>query len=464
MISSNSGYARQWKVPALLFIVMLSLLSSGYAKEEIKLNILAVNPSATEKLNTSISYPLPPEIEPEHIIESQGLSPEYDDVKGVYYLTGPVELAPKEARTISVRLKNVWVLPDEELVTVREQLEKNVTVLKNTKYATTAQLLRDRVVEKISSMEEDQTKDMGVQKRIALYRANMKILDSIKSEVASIASMRELEKEQTAGIRTAKFVINAENPSNETKTMTVRAMLPKDVSATDVLEKQNFLLLYDNSRKRFSLERDDSFGPKESKKYEIILKDIWYIPQAQLDLLKEQTEKLLENFRGSPYENFSVQQNQTIQDAITVIQELQAEVANTDAIEEKMRAFSHNNERLSLAQKKVKELQDLLLEIPLQRKVSEIDKIKHAIKQLTKVMDIVRMGFQPDLSTTWWIILGIIAFVAILATTFYVIWLTKLKESRQISKKTAETAKASAVSAESPGAPGTGKPPAAPKS
>ena len=114
-----------------------------------------------------------------------------------------------------------------------------------------------------------------------------------------------------------------------------------------------------------------------------------------------------------------------------------------------------NTKRLDAVKKKVKELQDLLLQIPLKKEISQMDKIKQAIKKILNVTDILKLGFKPDLSTTWWIILGIIAFILIIAASFYVTWLTKLKETRLVKggqKKTKQSSEPAPRASPAPGA------------
>ena len=60
--------------------------------------------------------------------------------------------------------------------------------------------------------------------------------------------MRRLEDEKKKGVLDARFLIEAENPSSEPKTITVRSLLPKDVTAEDVLDRQGFNVLYDQVR------------------------------------------------------------------------------------------------------------------------------------------------------------------------------------------------------------------------
>lgn len=417
------------------FVMQLSFsLPSVFAEGDVKIKILAMNPSTAQKIDSLVKQNLPPEIKPEDVLDSAGMDIKFNADQGVYYVSKQVELEPKESLTIEVRVRNVWLVSEERLAKLRETVLNTSTALKKTKYEKTAQLLQDKVSERIAAIEEEQARDIGIGKRIELYRSHLKQLDSIEKEVVSIRSLRQLESEEKTGVRTAKLVINAENPSKEPRKMVVRSDLPKEIKAGDVLDRLDFLLLYDESKKRFAVEKEDQFEGRESKKYEITLRDVWYISQDELDRYREQTDKLVSLLKGSAYDSYVTQQSKIIDDTLASITQLQTEVQSSENIQDRIEAFALNSERLALINKKIKELQDLLLEVPVKRQISEIDKIKQAIKSLTKVMDIIRMGFKPDLSTTWWIILGIIAFLIVLSTTFYITWLSRLKDARGAGK------------------------------
>ncbi|PIW64712.1 MAG: hypothetical protein COW12_05385 [Candidatus Omnitrophica bacterium CG12_big_fil_rev_8_21_14_0_65_45_16] len=456
--STINRLPKQFLVIGMISLISFLKVSCLLAEEDVKINILAMNPSETTALTTSINQPLPPEVKPEDIVEAANLQVKYDQEKGAYYLTGEVTLNPKETKTIPVKVKNVWLISDEELAEARADLAENVKNLQGTDFQETAQLLEQKVSEKLAQIEEERTKAVGMRQRIELYRAHVQELNTIKREISSVQSLKRLKAEQAEGVRTAKFVITAENPSPEVRTMTVRAELPKDITGMDVLDKAGFLLLYDDAGKRFSVEKEDKLEGKEKKKYEIILRDIWYIPQSELDYLRKQTETILEHLTGSNYEDFAVKQTDFIFENLDAIEALQAEVAGAPALEDKIRAHVLNTSRFTLAKQKLKDLQDLLLEIPMERQETVVDQIRKAVKSLSNIIDIIKLGFKPDLSTTWWIILGLIAFLFIMATSFYVIWVSKLKDTKTVKKKSKDDGKKTAA-AGTPAPPNAAAPP-----
>ncbi len=420
-------------MPLLIFTFVKPVLT---AEEDVKIKILAINPSDTQKLKTTLHQDLPPEVKMEDVVDAAGMEVKYDSDKKIFYLQKAVELNPKQTGTFEVRVKNVWLISAEDIQKVRDEIEQTMNSLKGTKYFQTGQLLYEKVMEKIGRIEEEQGKAVGIKQKIEFYRAHVKQLEDIRSDVFSLGAMRRMQEETKSGVHEVKFFVTAENPSDQPMKMMVRSLLPKEVKADDILDRLDFDLIYNQNKFRFVLEKEDSFAPKETKKYQITLRDVWYIPQADLDFLKKQSEKLLALFKETPYEKYSLQQGKFIYETLDSIKLLQEEVASSTALEDRIRANVLNNQRLELIRKKMRELQDLLPEVALKKEEAPIEQIKHLIKKIvdTKDLVLVAFGIQPNKPITWWLILGIIAFMAILTGVFYVTWLKKLQENKWASK------------------------------
>lgn len=422
----------------LAFLCLFFLAQPVFsADEEVKLKILAVNPSDTHKLKTTVQQVLPPEVKPEDLIDSAGMEAKYDGERKVFYLQKEVELNPRQTSTFEVRVKNVWHVPDEDIQKVREEIEQSVNSLKGTKYAQTGQMLYEKVVEKINRIEEEQAKAVGIKQKIEFYRAHVKQLADIQGDVFSLGAMRRMDEETKEGVREVKFFITAENPSDQPLKMMVRSYLPKEIKSDDITDRLDFNLVFSQNKNRFALEKEDNFTAKEIKKYQITLRDIWYIPQGDLDFLRKQAEKLVVLFKETPYEKYADQQCAFIFDSLDKIKQLQDEVASSTVLEDRMRASVLNNQRLELIRKKMRELQDLLPEVALKKdNLKPIEQIKHLIKKIVDTRDLilVAFGIQPNKPITWWLIFGIMGFMALLTGVFYMTWLKKLQENKWVSK------------------------------
>lgn len=412
--------------------LLLGCPSPVRAEEYVKVKILAVNPSETNVMKASVTHMLPSEIQLSDVVDNAGMDLNFDKERNAYILTKEVELAPKETRTIIVKVKNVWVIPEDKLALTRQKLEKELLALQGTKYFDSAKLIYEKTIERLDQIDAERRLPIGIRQQIELYRAHIRQLAEIDTGIMSMESMRNMAMKGTGEIRTAKFNIKAENPADDTRTMVVRAELPPEVKSQDILEKLDFTMLYDEVKGRFVLEKQEEFGAKEVKEYRIILKDIWYIPQDELDYLRTQTQKILTYFTGSAYESYANEIAGYIYASLDEINVLQAEMANAASIDERMRAFVLNNQKLRLTRNKLRELQDLLLELPLEKKQDTLlQKMVRGIREIQKIKDVTKllsMGIDPKISTTWWIIFGIMIFLGILALVFYVTWLGKLNQ------------------------------------
>lgn len=419
-----------------------------YAATDVKFKVLVVNPSESKNTKTVISQALPPEIDPnQDLIDKAGLDVKFDADKKIYLLTKEVELKPKETRVFEVRVRDVWVITPDQIEDTKKNLEAQIVALNGTKHYETAKLLFEKAQEGLDRILEEQSKPLGVKQHIELYRAHVQQLRDIKASALSLDAMRRLEEETKKGVNEAKFVIEAENPASEPKTITVRSLLPKEIAPEDVLDKQDFGILYDQLQKTYALEKKDQFAAREKKKYIITVKDIWRISDEDISFLKDQTEKLVSMFKDSPYAEYTKDQGKMILDLLSEIAQLQTEVSSSLSLEERMRAYVLNTQKLELVKAKIHNVQQLLPEITVDKDEAKLsDKLKLLIKKLaeTKELVMVAMGLKPDTPATWWLILGIIAFLAVLTTIFYFTWIKKLQDNKW-GKKVAEVKKDNAV-------------------
>ena len=425
---------KRFKTSVLAFF-LLSALSGPIraADDAVNIKLLVVNPSEKKQLATEISHTLPAEIQPEHILDKAEMEMSYDKDKNAYVLTKKVILEPKEARTIYVKVKNVWVIPDETMAQVREQVTQNLKALEGTKFYETAKLLHEKALTRLDQIEaEKSAPNLSIRRRIELYRAHMQQLPEIQSGILSMDSLHKMEATEGQEERTVSFLVTAENPSEQPRKMTIRTELPSDIKSNDVIDKQDFVLLFDDIKECFVVEKQDDFGAKEVKKYTIVLRDIWYIPQDELIRLREQTQKVLEVFQKSAYVAFAQEGADYINSNVLEIEESQASLNEASTVNDRIRNFVLNSQKFKLAKQKLQELKDLLLELPLKSEENIIQKILRGVAQIQKIDDVTKvlsMGIDPEVSTTWWIIFAIIIFLAIMAISFYVTWLVKLNKN-----------------------------------
>jgi hypothetical protein len=422
---------KQVIICALLFF---SFCPNLRAEDNVKITVLAANPDDTS-MKAPIIYYLPAEIKPDDVLDAQGMDVKYDADKKSYFLTKEIDLGPKETKSLNVTVKNVWMVRTEEFAAARDSIAQKMQGLAGTKYEQTSGLLVQKVNDRLDSIENAQKKSRergdSLRKQIELYRANVKQLEQINQEISTIEAIRRAEEESKGETATIKFQITAENPSDETMTMNVQSTLPQEITADDILNKLDFDLIYDDMAQQFSLTKQESFAPKEVKKFTITIRNIWHIPQNELDFMKEQTDRLMENIEGSAFEGYARQNAESIYELLKQIQEQQTLVQDSKLIEDHQRAYAINSQRLVLIKKKIQELQDLLLDVSEKKDTSVVDQVQNMILQkLLKLRDMLlqKLGYKPDRTTTWMIIFGICVFLALLAVGFYMVWLKQIQK------------------------------------
>ena len=236
----------------------------------------------------------------------------------------------------------------------------------------------------------------------------------------------------------ARFRISAENPSSEPTTMTVRTLLPKEIAAEDVIEKLDFNLLYDQTAKAYALEKQDQFASKETKEFIITVRDIWRISEQDIKFTRDQTQKIVDLLKETSFGKYSEDQGKIIFDILSGITQLQTELESSLSLEDRMGASVLNGQQMNVAKAKLRNLQQLVAEAGLKKDEQAIaEKIKDFIKKLADMKDVVlmAMGLKPNTLGTWWIIFGIIAFLAIGSTIFYLAMLKQLQKDKFSSKK-----------------------------
>ena len=103
-----------------------------------------------------------------------------------------------------------------------------------------------------------------------------------------------------------------------------------------------------------------------------------------------------------------------------------------------MRAFVLNTQQMNVAKEKLRNLEQLIPEVSLKKEDAKIlEKIKFFVKKLAETKDVVlmAMGIRPDSPIVWWIIFGIILFLAVVSTAFYLVMLKQLQKNKFAPKK-----------------------------
>ena len=424
----------------LVFIssIILTLYFAVCASADLTVNLIAVNASETEIREVEIAQDLPVELEPEDIISTGELKIDYNVDKGVYTVNGKVKLKPKESKVFKVAVKDVWLIPPDEIQVLRDQLDSNLKDIEGSDNYDDAVRAKDRLAAQLNFIEAQQLNySEDVNRRIEEYRANKVTLQKIRDNVYNIdflkfhsVALNKLEDEK----KTIKFVVQVKNPSNtETRTIKHKHFLPEEVRVEHVIDTKGFEIRFDEKKQRAFLTKEEEFGPAQVKKYEIIIKDIWRFPLMKVDDLHDRTLIAQGELGGTAFEESA----RYLVDRIVIkIDQIKASVETVDisSISKHIGLQRVNNKRFEEAWKDFQRIEEMI-SIVRAKKLQEYEdkKVKNVLQRLKSLRGVSALAealFKKSLSitVTWRIIMGAIIFVALFTTIHFAIWAKRSKE------------------------------------
>jgi len=181
----------------LLFLFMIFFIIAFWqsASASIILKLMATNPSESRTRNVPVKVYLPKEVKPEDIIDKGDLKVAYDSQQGSYYVYNTYEIEPLGVVEREIELRDIWVIEESELLSIKLEAKKIQEILKNSEFADRVDFLIDSVMEKIEEIESRQrSAHPNPEEHISSYRNNLKLLEAAKSDLAVARSMLGKEK------------------------------------------------------------------------------------------------------------------------------------------------------------------------------------------------------------------------------------------------------------------------------
>lgn len=165
--------------------------SAPDAKSNVKLRVVAVNPSKEKPQTVPIKIYLPKEIIPDDIIEMGDLKVGYDSSKGVYFAySDGVELKPQETRVFEVQLEDVWRIKDQEFSKLHDETQNALKHLEKTPHYANAKAIVDSIDRRLNEIEVKQKDDtISREEHIGAYRVNLMTMDQIKQDINLLEKM-----------------------------------------------------------------------------------------------------------------------------------------------------------------------------------------------------------------------------------------------------------------------------------
>jgi len=175
---------------ALAGALLAGLWPMASAHAELVLKLLVVNPSETDAKDFDIRSPLPPEVKPQHVVDTDGLKVDYDAREGVYVLVGSVRLKPKETLTKQVVIEDVWMVPAERFSSLRRETLEIQAKLGGTPYAERGDMMIRAVERRLIEVEDGQDQPfLNPMQHITRYREDLKTLDMVETDMVSLRQL-----------------------------------------------------------------------------------------------------------------------------------------------------------------------------------------------------------------------------------------------------------------------------------
>ncbi len=184
---------------SLVFVLGPGSLVTGQetaSNEPIEMSIVIMNPSKTKAQGVPIKMYLPVEVKPTDIVNPAGLDIEFDTEQSIYYLfKESVLLKPGETRTYNVEIRDVWVVPQDELNALKDQTKFVVKRFEGNEFYEVAQKLGETIQKSIETVERTQS-DTAVSRRrhIGIYRDNLGIISQVKENISMLEKKLMLPK------------------------------------------------------------------------------------------------------------------------------------------------------------------------------------------------------------------------------------------------------------------------------
>ena len=212
----------------------------------------------------------------------------------------------------------------------------------------------------------------------------------------------------------------AANPSVEkTQVVPIKIELPNEISPKDIIDKGDLELEYDDARSIYYVYKDKvELAPKQIKVFEVVVRDLWFIPQERLDNLKNYTGILVGRLKNTEYYTSAKQLADGIMKQLDGIAAMQTD----EGLSRKTRIGNYRRNTQALAQMKedLARLEKLLSFTggPPVPNMLEESKLK---------------SDSPSRTTTWLVIFLIMIFLGLLGGQFFFTWHGKMKSSQEAS-------------------------------
>jgi hypothetical protein len=216
------------------------------------------------------------------------------------------------------------------------------------------------------------------------------------------------------------------NPSStKTQTTNIKNYLPKEVTLKDIVDNGGLDVEYDEEKEMLYVHKTVELAPSETKTFEIVLNDVWNIPEDRLASYRDRTERTLKKLEESPYFEQADLLAKTILGRLDEVLRTQNDPNAT-----RQQHIAHYRDNLRVLEGVVADLDRLEKLLVTAGGPPNIELMENTEANLKS----------PTTKTTWVIIFTILIFISILGGAFYFTWQGQTKVTENIFTRESDAA------------------------
>jgi hypothetical protein len=162
------------------------IVSTWYTSGSVDLNIMISNPALTTQKVPFKIY-LPKEAKTEHIMDDGGFNIQYDIQLDTLFATGEIELKPGESVKKFIKMRDIWLIAENDLSLARTQAGDFYKKLQKNQYSSQALLLKNDIDERVEKILRTQKENIASpQDKIMTYRENKESLSAVSKDLEEL--------------------------------------------------------------------------------------------------------------------------------------------------------------------------------------------------------------------------------------------------------------------------------------
>ena len=207
------------------------------------------------------------------------------------------------------------------------------------------------------------------------------------------------------------------NPAvDKTQEIPIRIDLPAEVTPKDVIDAGELRVEYDEDKKSYYVFKEKiSLAPKEARVFEVVVKDLWFVPQDKLDGLRNYTGLVMGRLEKTEYADSARKIADSILARLGDIETTQ----NDESVSRKTRIGNFRYHTRTLA-----EIKEDLARMEKLLSFTGGPPVPEMLKESKLKSD------APSNTTTWLVIFMILVFLGLLGGQFFFTWNRRISASR----------------------------------